>query len=217
MTAMEIFTGTEDATIARREQRKALLRAALIIFVIAVVVTLPGWLPGKIFAGLDSRSVLERMAFEYAAQRLGTGEVPLWNPNVGLGAPVVGNGRTGVFYPVILLHVVMPAKAAWVANAFVLMSLAGFGMVMLMVVGFAPRTGSHRDPYPGALPAGVMFMAIAMCMRSLNLSAMNALALLPWAMLASGVLMNRISAARLVGLTLLFLMVFLGADDAVSV
>ncbi len=212
---MDIYTGSEDVTIARREGRKVLVRSALIILAVAILATAPGWFPGLVYAGAGPRAAMSRIAVEYAAQRLKAGEIPLWNPNVGLGAPVVGNGRTGVFYPTILLHMTMPAKAAWVANAIVLMSVAGFGVVVLMVA-FAQRTGLHGEPYAGALPAGLMFMAIAMCIRFLDLSAMNALALLPWALLASGALLNRMSAARLVGLTLLFVMVFLGGDDAAS-
>jgi len=44
------------------------------------------------------------------------GEIPLWNPNVGLGAPVIGDGHTGVFYPTICFIMMMPAKWAWVCE-----------------------------------------------------------------------------------------------------
>ena len=92
----------------------------------------------------------ERVAIEYAAQRLKAGEIPLWNPNEGLGAPVIGDGETGVFFPTNLLHMVVPAKWAWVASAIVLMWLAGFGAVVLWA-GFASRTGSHSEPYKARL------------------------------------------------------------------
>jgi hypothetical protein len=214
MTAMEIFTGTEDATIERREGRKALIRAALIIFVVAIAATIPGWLPGKVYGGIDPRSATARMAVEYAAQRLKAGEVPLWNPHVGLGAPVLGDGRTGVFFPTIVLHMLMPAKWAWVASAVVLMWVGGFGVVLLLMKA---RTGSQRESYLGPLVAGVMYMLFAMCIRFLDPSAMNGLALLPWALVACRGLTNRVSAMRLVGVTLLFLMIFVGGDDAVAV
>ena len=117
MTAMEIMTGTEDATIAKREERKLLVRSALIILAVSILATLPGWWPGMIFSGRDYSSVALRGAVDYAAQRLRDGEIPLWNPNVGLGAPVLGDGQTGVFFPTMLLHVLLPSKLAWVAGA----------------------------------------------------------------------------------------------------
>src|SRR2546430_17649189 len=103
MTAMEIFTGTEDATIAKREERKLLVRCALIRLVTAILGTAPGWWPGMVYGGRDAYGVASRMAVDYAAARLRQGEIPLWNPNVWLGVPVIGDGQTGVFYPTMLL------------------------------------------------------------------------------------------------------------------
>jgi hypothetical protein len=215
MTAMEIMAGTEDASIAKRERRKALLRSGLIILAIAILATLPGWFPGMIYGGAGRSSAMRRMAVEYAAQRLKVGEIPLWNPNVGLGEPVVGNGAIGVFFPTIMLHMVLPAKWAGVVSAVVMMWLAGFGVVMLMA-GSASRTGSQSEPYIAVFMGAIFMLAIA-CLEFLQISSMNALALLPWAVLASGMLLWRMTAARLVGITLLFLVIFLAGDNAASV
>src|SRR5258706_2920797 len=148
MTVMEIMTGTEDATIAKRERRKTLLRSALIILAIAILATVPGWFPGMIYGGRGPRSAMSRMAVEYAAQRLKAGEIPLWNPNVGLGEPVIGNGATGVFFPTIVLHMVMPAKWAGVASAIVIMWLSGF-RVVTFIVGFASQYGTYSGGSTG--------------------------------------------------------------------
>jgi hypothetical protein len=222
MTAMEIFTGTEDATIAKREERKRLVRCALIMLVIAILGTAPGWLPGAVYGGWDSPGLASRMAVDYAAQRLASGEIPLWNPNVALGAPVIGDGQTGVFFPTILLHMLLPVKWAWVADGILRLWLAGFGMVVLFRqrVGFAVRTASHSEPYQGVLSAvfaGVMYMGGALFTGHFQHSAINSMALVPWVVVASGALLKRISVARLVGMTLLLLLIFLGGSTSVAI
>src|SRR2546421_2000665 len=215
MTAMEIMTGAEDATIAKRERRKTLVRSALIILAIAILATAPGWLPGRIYGSSNKIAVASRVAADYAAQRLKEGQIPLWNPNVGLGVPVIGDGQSGVFYPTILLHMILPAKSAWVADGVLKFWLAGFGVVML-VVGFVSRVGSHSEPY-GAVFAAILFMLALMCLALFDAAAVNAVALLPWAVIATGALFKRMSAARLVGMTLLLLVIFLGGENAAAV
>jgi len=211
MTAMEIYSGTEDAAIAKREGRKELIHSALIILAVAILATLPGWLPGMIFSGRDYTSVALRGAVDYAAQRLRDGEIPLWNPNVGLGAPVLGDGQTGVFFPTMLLHVLLLSKLAWVAGAVVMMWLGGFGIVVLFKSGSfkraqasMPAEGSH------VLFPALVFLGTCLCMGAGARSAGNAVALTPWVLLASAGLLRRISAARLVGTTLLMSLIFLG-------
>src|SRR3954470_3329345 len=149
MTAMQIMTGTEDAAIAKRQERRLLLHCALIILVIAIAASLSGWWPGQIYGSADPSLATSRLAVEYAAGRLKAGEIPLWNPNIGLGEPLLGNGITGVFFPTMLLHMVLPTKWAWVAGAIVINWLAGFGVALLVIkrVGFASRSGSHSEPY----------------------------------------------------------------------
>src|SRR5688500_14174141 len=101
MTAMEIYTGTEDASLAKRQARRALIESALIMLGVAILPTIAGWLPGRVFGNDDAAALAGRVATEYAAQRLRAGEIPLWNPDVSLGAPLIGDGQTAVFFPTI--------------------------------------------------------------------------------------------------------------------
>src|SRR5438128_3858664 len=211
MTAMEIMTGTEDVTIAKREERKLLVRSALIILAVSILATLPGWWPGMIFSGRDYSSVALQGAVDYAAQRLREGEIPLWNPNVGLGAPVLGDGQTGVFFPTMLLHVLLPSKLAWVAGAVVMMWLAGFGIVVLFKSGsFEPVQANTRGHGSHVLFPALIFLGSCLCLGAGARSAGNAVALTPWVLLAGAGLLRRITAARLMGMTLLMSVVFLG-------
>jgi hypothetical protein len=224
MTAMEIYAGTDDATRAQREQRRKMGVAALMILGVAMVATIPGWMPGRVFVGDDGGALAARMATEYAAGRLAKGEIPLWNPSGMLGGPVIGDGQTGVFFPTILLHMILPSTWAWTISAVVRLWVAGFGVVVLARLWkqhgdscTAASPVGQAPPYDGAILAGALYMLSGMSMGLLNTSAMNVLPLLPWGMIIAGALFTRITAARLLGATMFFLMVLLGGNDAGSV
>jgi hypothetical protein len=55
---------------------------------------------------------------EYGFTRLAHGEMPLWNPNQGLGAPFLASLQTGVLYPPNWLHMALPPQPAfaWLAG-----------------------------------------------------------------------------------------------------
>ena len=61
---------------------------------------------------------------EYAFTRLGNGDVPLWNPNQGLGGPFLATLQTGVLYPPNWLHLALPPQPAFVWLAFAHVALA---------------------------------------------------------------------------------------------
>jgi hypothetical protein len=86
----------------------------------------------------------------YTADRIGSGQIPLWNPLSGLGEPWIANGQSGVFYPptlfflipssalaaglFLLLHFAIGVSGAWrfakeeaVSDAGALIGAAGFG------------------------------------------------------------------------------------------
>ncbi|MGI5837216.1 MAG: hypothetical protein ACOX87_12125, partial [Chloroflexota bacterium] len=44
----------------------------------------------------------------YVSQLIHQGELPLWNPNIFMGAPLLANIQAAVFYPLDLLFYLMP-------------------------------------------------------------------------------------------------------------
>jgi hypothetical protein len=58
----------------------------------------------------------------YTADRIGSGQIPLWNPLSGLGEPWHANGQSGVFYPPTLLFLI--PSAALAAGLFLLLHSA---------------------------------------------------------------------------------------------
>jgi len=61
---------------------------------------------------------------EYAFTRLRDGDLPLWNPNQGLGGPFLATLQTGVLYPPNWLHLSLPPQPAFVWLAFAHVALA---------------------------------------------------------------------------------------------
>lgn len=86
----------------------------------------------------------------YVASRLQQGSLPLWNPLVFGGIPVLGGAWSMVWNPLNLLYLLMDTMTAWHAALFVQLLLSGsFSMLLARVLG-ASR--------PAAVLAGLVFM-----------------------------------------------------------
>ena len=59
------------------------------------------------------------------------GHLPLWNPTIWSGSPLLGGLNAGSFYPGTLLFAVIPAIGAWVLNLIGVYWAAGLGMYAL--------------------------------------------------------------------------------------
>jgi hypothetical protein len=86
---------------------------------------------------------------EYAFTRLSEGEMPLWNPHQGLGAPFLATLQTGVLYPPNWLHMALPPQRAFAW-------LAGFHLALatLLAGALARRLGAGTI---GSVAAGLLY------------------------------------------------------------
>ena len=139
----------------------------------------PLLLTGKtIFWGTVS---LQFLPWRYIAwETLKMGNLPLWNPLVGMGAPLLANYQSGLFYPpnwlVLLAGIIGGISwAAWLQTLLVVLHLCwgGIGMVLLVrKIGF------------GELSQAICGLSFALSgyfvARSGFLSINAALAWLPW-------------------------------------
>ncbi len=64
----------------------------------------------------------------YTADRLRSGEIPLWNPLSGTGEPWLANGQAGVFYPPSLLFLLPSPSAAGILFLLLHFGIAAWGM-----------------------------------------------------------------------------------------
>lgn len=86
---------------------------------------------------------------EFAGSRLARGELPLWNPQHGVGAPFLAAIQTGVLYPPNLVH-------AWLSPQTAFVVLAAFHLVLAcgLTGWLAARLGADRF---GAALAGIAY------------------------------------------------------------
>jgi hypothetical protein len=76
-------------------------------------------------------------------------EIPLWNPHILGGTPLVASAQAGIFYPIHLALAILPVPAAWSLKLFLNVFLAG-----LLTAIFVRSLGARAV---GALTAGVSY------------------------------------------------------------
>ncbi|HEY4229303.1 MAG TPA: YfhO family protein [Thermoanaerobaculia bacterium] len=85
----------------------------------------------------------------YTRRTVVSGHLPLWNPDLLIGAPFLGDMQTGLFYPPNLIYYVLPTPLAWSLSVLLRTVFAGILATLL-----ASRLGATRT---GSLLAGVIF------------------------------------------------------------
>jgi hypothetical protein len=88
------------------------------------------------------------------------GEIPWWNPHVGLGRPFLADLQTGVFYPPHGLHVLLGVPVATVLLMWIHLIWAGYGMFRLArIAGCTPPVSW--------LTAAILIVSPALCARAM--------------------------------------------------
>ncbi|HZU79906.1 MAG TPA: hypothetical protein VE991_08310, partial [Acidimicrobiales bacterium] len=105
------------------------------------------------------------------------GHLPLWDPYVWSGAPLLAGFNAGAAYPVSWLFAVLPHLLAWVANQVVVEVVAASGMfVFLRLQG--------RTRLAAALAAACFAYGGFVAMQSVHLDLVEAAGWLVWAFVA---------------------------------
>lgn len=113
-----------------------LLLVALAGIWIAWLARAPGILQGLDFVRYYSFNA------EWIRRTLLAGELPWWNPHVGLGRPVLADLQSGVFYPPHLLFLVADIPTASLLLATLHGAIAAVGMQRLAVAAGATRVAA---------------------------------------------------------------------------
>lgn len=126
---------------------------------------------------------------DFAVMEYLSGRVPLWNPHVGLGAPLAANLQSGVFYPLNIVYFLLPIERAMTVTLLSHVALAG-----LFMYAFSRVLGISRG---GALVGGVTFMFSGYVVaRAGFLSMTSAVAWLPALFLCIEGLQRALSSER---------------------
>ncbi|UCE84840.1 MAG: YfhO family protein [Deltaproteobacteria bacterium] len=126
----------------------------------------------------------------FMQDELRAGRLPLWNPYVATGVPLVETGQPALFHPFTLLLLFVPFESALSVMAVLRLAIAGLGCFLL-----ARLLGCRT---PAAVAAGVVFMFHPFHLQTRFHPVPNASMLLPF-LLAVGELRLRGGRARRLG------------------
>ncbi len=148
----------------------AALAALTLIFFWQIALT------NRILAGLDVYTYFYPYR-DFASEALRAGRLPLWNPSLFMGAPLLANSQVAVLYPLHwpLLWLSTPKQVAWSIVAHVW--LAGAGTYLFS------RAAVKLRPLPALLSAAVFAFGGFLGAQVEHLNQLNASAWLPWLLL----------------------------------
>jgi len=163
--------GTGDAR-AERADRRLVIAAVAGLLVFAVLLFRESIFPQKPVYGMDSHRIFAR-AYEYNAEEMLAGRLPLWNPHWLMGVPHLADPQMAVLYPpAFVLFALFSAGAA--AGLYMALHLAAAGGLMYLL---ARRLGLGR---PGAVLAAVVFSCGGALLPRIYAGHMNYIASAAW-------------------------------------
>jgi hypothetical protein len=150
-------TSTVPSTRARRLRRADALALAALIALPVAVFGLPALLGHPVLPGDDLTQNFPLR--ELAGQQIHRGQLPLYDPYVWSGAPLLGGWNAAAAYPLTWLFAVFPGTAAWTLNMIITWAVAGlgtFGFLRALRLGSLPSLlGALSFSFAGAMPAQV--------------------------------------------------------------
>jgi len=147
-----------------------------------IIMTVPPWSKTDLgltaaYDALPSDKVQYIQPIKLLTARAWREGVPLWEPRLLAGYPLIGNAQAGIFYPATLPYLVLPGADASDLVAWLHLCIAGLGMF-----GFLRALRLRRI---AALLGGCVFMLNAVTVGWLMWdSVVGAMVWLPWALWA---------------------------------
>ena len=147
-------------------------RAVVILLALPLVVfVLPALFGHPVVAG--DNQIQNYPLRVLSGQILRSGHLPLWDPWIWSGSPLLGGLNAGSLYPGTWIYAVLPGLVAWTVNLVFLYWVAAFGVyVLARVYGLAPLA---------ALLGAVSFgFAGSMTAQMVHLGVVQGAAWIPW-------------------------------------
>jgi 4-amino-4-deoxy-L-arabinose transferase-like glycosyltransferase len=168
--------GVEDVSPAPRDRGNA-LAIAILVAVPAIVFCAFDLFGGHLL--LSGDNLLQNYPLRVlAGSDLRHGQLPLWDPFVWSGTPLLAGLNAGAFYPLSLLFAVASSPVAWVIGQVFVFSSVGVGTYLLFRSGgtsvLASFLGAFSFTFAGAVAS----------QTAVHLDMGDGLASLPWALLA---------------------------------
>ncbi len=124
-----------------------------------------------------------------AGEDLRHGHLPLWNPYIWSGSPLLGGLNAGALYPFTWLFAFLPVLAAWTVNLVVVYVTAAVGMYALL------RQQQLR-PFAACLGAASFAFAGSMSAQVVHIGIVQGVSWIPWMLLVEQRLAHQILGRR---------------------
>jgi hypothetical protein len=143
-----------------------------------------------------------------AGREIRSGELPLYNPYIWSGAPLLAGWNAGAAYPLTFLFAVLPPVAAWTVNMIMTWAVAGLGMFCflraLRLASLPSLLGALSFAFAGAMSAQVSHFGLVAGMSWVPVALLSVLRLSETRTMASrlrwtGVLATAIGLVILAG------------------
>lgn len=84
--------------------------------------------------GYENADLYQRIypTFHYAFDRMGKGDLPLWNPQQLCGVPLHVDARVGLWQPLNAIFLALPTERAMAVHAYVALALMGIGFALFL-------------------------------------------------------------------------------------
>jgi len=152
---------------------------AVLLALPVIVFGIPALLGHAVLPGDDLTQNLPLRVL--AGREIRAGQLPLYNPYIWGGAPLLAGWNAGAAYPLTFLFAVLPPTAAWTLNMIVTWAVAGLGMfcfLRALRLGSLPGfLGALSFAFAGAMSAQVAHFGLVAGMSWVPLQLLSVLRL----------------------------------------
>jgi len=207
---LSLITGTTTTvqvpgTRAAGRRRGDLLAVVVLVALPVVVFGIPALLGHAVLPGDDLTQNFPLRVL--AGRQIRTGQLPLYNPYIWGGAPLLAGWNAAAAYPLTFLFAVLPGTAAWTLNMIVTWAVAGLGMFCflraLRLASLPSLLGAVTFAFAGAMPAQVAHLGLVAGLSWVPLQLLSVLRLTGEARGAASRLRWAVVLAGTFGLTIL--------------
>ena len=191
-------------TRASRRWPGDVLAVVLLVALPVVVFGVPALLGHAVVPGDDLTQNFPLRVL--AGQQIRSGQLPLYDPYIWSGAPLLGGWNAGAAYPLTFLFAVLPGTAAWTLNLIITWAVAGLGTFFflraLRLATLPSVLGALSFAFAGAMSAQVAHFGLVAGMSWVPVQLLGVLRLTQASSTASRLRWTGVLAAA-IGLTIL--------------
>ena len=178
LTSGEMATDARDAPTFR-SRRGDVVGVVLLIALPAIIFGVPALLGHAVLPGDDLGQNFPLRVL--AGREIRSGQLPLYDPYIWSGAPLLAGWNAAAAYPFTWLFAILPGTAAWTVNLIATWATAGLGMFAflraLRLASLASFLGAFSFAFAGAMSAQVTHFGLIAGMSWVPLQLLSVLRL----------------------------------------